>query len=64
MSRKSWGVLLIVGGVLLGVIAALADVIRIGLVPGTFGFAQIGGLVVGVIAVAVGIYLVVKPAAE
>jgi hypothetical protein len=57
MSRKNWGIVLIIVGVLLAVLSALADVIRIGALPGTFGIGQIGGLIVGIVLVVVGLYL-------
>jgi hypothetical protein len=64
MSRKTWGIILIVVGVLLALLSALADVIGVGGTPG-MGFAQIAGLVVGIAGVVVGIYLMVAaPAAK
>jgi predicted flap endonuclease-1-like 5' DNA nuclease len=57
MTRKTWGVVLIVGGLILGIASALADVLRIGALPDTFGVGQIGGLIVGAAAVIVGLYL-------
>ncbi len=64
MSRKTWGIVVIVVGVLLAVLSALADVIGVGGTAG-MGFAQIGGLVVGIAGVVVGIYLLMAtPAAK
>jgi predicted flap endonuclease-1-like 5' DNA nuclease len=60
MTRKTWGVVLIVAGLILGVASALADVLRIGALPGTFGVGQIGGLIVGAAAVIVGLYLLLS----
>jgi predicted flap endonuclease-1-like 5' DNA nuclease len=60
MTRKTWGVVLIVAGLILGIASALADVLRIGALPGTFGVGQIGGLIVGVAAVIVGLYLLLS----
>jgi predicted flap endonuclease-1-like 5' DNA nuclease len=57
MTRKTWGVVLIVAGLILGIASALADVLRIGALPDTFGVGQIGGLIVGAAAVIVGLYL-------
>ena len=57
MTRKTWGVVLIAAGLILGVVSALADVLRIGALPDTFGVGQIGGLVVGAAVVVAGLYL-------
>lgn len=56
MSRKNWGFVLAGVGLLLVVLAILADSIGLGGTPG-FGFMQIAALVIGVILLIVGLYL-------
>jgi hypothetical protein len=56
MSRKTWGVLLVIVGAILALLSALADVLRIGALPDTFGVGQIIGLIVGIALLAVGLY--------
>lgn len=60
MTRKTWGVVLVIAGLILGIASALADVLRIGALPDTFGLGQIGGLIVGAAAVIVGLYLLLS----
>ena len=62
MNRKTTGVVVLVAGVLLFLVAAAADSIGVGGAPG-FGWKQITGAVVGVIAAAAGLSLLRGPAA-
>ncbi len=62
MQRRTWGIVLIVVGIILALLSAVADVIRIGMLPETFGLGQILGLVVGIVLVGVGLYLLFTPA--
>ena len=64
MQRRTWGIVLIVVGIILALLSAAADVIRIGMLPGTFGLGQILGLVVGIALVGVGLYLLFTPTPE
>ena len=54
MSKKTVAVALLVGGVLLFLVAAAADLLGIGGYPG-IGMKQLAGIVVGVVLAAVGI---------
>lgn len=56
MSRKNWGFVLAGIGLLMVLLAVLADSIGIGGTPG-FGFAQIAALVIGFIVLVIGLYL-------
>lgn len=56
MNRKTTGVVVLVVGVLLFLVAATADTLGIGGAPG-FGWKQITGVVVGVVAAAAGMNL-------
>ena len=56
MSKKTISLVLMVDGALLALVSLLADLVRIGSYPGFHG-AQIGGLVAGVVALAVGFWL-------
>ena len=60
MNRKTTGVVVLVAGVLLALVAAAADSIGIGGAPG-FGWKQITGVVVGVITAAAGMNLLGPP---
>jgi hypothetical protein len=60
MVTKIVGIVLIVVGALLALASVLADALGFGLVPGTFGFSQIIGTVVGVAALIIGIILLVR----
>ncbi len=55
MSRRMQGIVLIAVGVVVALAAVLADVVRIGMLPGTFGAVQIGGTVLGVALVIWGV---------
>ncbi len=55
MSRRMQGIALIAVGVVVTLAAVLADVVRIGMLPGTFGAVQIGGTVLGVALVIWGV---------
>jgi hypothetical protein len=55
MSKKTIGIVLIVLGVILVLISFGADLLGIG--SGGFGYKQILGVAIGVIAAAVGIWL-------
>lgn len=59
MSRRSLGILLVLFGGLLVLIAALADVIGIG-GGGAFGSRQIAGVAVGALAVVLGALVVLR----
>lgn len=60
MSRATQGIVLIVVGVIVALAALLADVIRIGMLPGTFGAVQIGGTVLGVALAVWGVVRLVR----
>lgn len=60
MSRKTLAYVLIIGGVIVALLSLLADVIRVGMLPGRFGVVQIVGTIVGIAAIAYGIYLLTR----
>lgn len=60
MSTKTTGITIAVVGLLIGLLFALADVIGVGTDPGAFGWAQIVGLIVGVVMLAAGIFFFVR----
>lgn len=62
MSRRTLAFVLIIGGVIVLLLSLLADVIRIGMLDGTFGVVQIVGTIVGILAIIVGIYLLTRRA--
>ncbi len=64
MNMKTIGLILLVGGVVVALLGALADVLSIGNRDG-FGYQQLTLVIVGLIAAAVGAYLgfVMKPKA-
>lgn len=53
MSRKTIALIVVVAGIALVIVSALADVIGIG-GGGGFGLRQVSGVIVGVLAVAFG----------
>lgn len=64
MSPKTLGPILIVAGIIVGVLSVLADIIRVGMLPGTFGAVQIVGTIVGVGLIVAGIVILVRPKPE
>lgn len=60
MSGKSTAIVLIVVGVLVALLFALADVIGVGRDPGTFGIRQIVGTIIGVVIFVVGIVFLLR----
>ena len=60
MSLKTVGIILIIGGAIVALVFALADVIGISQMPDTFGFLQIIGTIVGVAAIIVGVVLLLR----
>jgi len=62
MSRRTQGIVLVVAGILVALIAALADVLRVGMLAGTFGVVQIVGVVVGIALLIGGIVLLARGA--
>lgn len=56
MNKKTWGIILLVAGIVVLVASLAADLIGLGGSPG-FGLRQILGAVVGVIAAVVGYIL-------
>jgi hypothetical protein len=57
--KKIVGVALLVAGAILLILSLIADPIGIGGSP-IFGYKQIGGVIVGVLAAAVGLFLALK----
>jgi len=55
MTHTTQGIILIAVGVVAALLSLLADVIRLGMLPGTFGVVQIGGTVIGVALVVLGV---------
>lgn len=60
MSRTTQGIVLIAVGVVVALISLLADVIRLGMLSGTFGAVQIGGTVIGVALAVWGVVRLVR----
>lgn len=60
MSNKTLGTILLIVGILVALIFALADVIGIGSYPGGFGWAQIVGLIVGLVLAVVGLIMLMS----
>ena len=56
MKKRTIGLIGVIGGVILTLLSVFADYIRLGSYPG-INFAQIMGIVVGLVAVAVGLWL-------
>jgi hypothetical protein len=56
MTKKRIGLVLSIGGVVLTMLSVFADYIRLGSYPG-INWAQIVGIAVGLVAVAVGLWL-------
>jgi len=56
MKKKTIGLFGVVGGVILTLFSVFADALRIGSYPG-INWAQTVGIVVGLVAVAVGLWL-------
>ncbi len=56
MSKKTIGLIVSIGGVVLTLLSVFADYIRLGSYPGING-AQIAGIAVGLVALVVGVYL-------
>lgn len=56
MSRKTIGLILSIGGVVLTLLSVFADYIRLGSYPG-INSVQILGIAAGLVAVAVGLWL-------
>lgn len=63
MSNKTWGIILVIVGVVGALLSVLADVLRIGMLPDTFGLVQIVGLILGVVLAVVGLVMLFKKAA-
>lgn len=57
MSRKTLGLILLIVGVIVALLSVLADMVGVGMLPGTFGLGQIIGTIVGVAAFVVGLVL-------
>ena len=55
MDQKRWAALIVVLGVVLGLVSALADIIGLGRSPGV-GLKQTAGLLAGVVLVMVGLW--------
>jgi hypothetical protein len=57
MSNRTLGIILLVVGIVVALLFGLADVIGIGTDPSGFGFAQIIGLIVGILLFIVGLIM-------
>ena len=57
MSNRTLGIILLIVGILVALLFGLADVIGIGTDPTGFGFAQIIGLIVGIVLFVVGLIM-------
>ena len=60
MSLRTISIILVVVGLVLGVVALLADTLGLGGSPGTFGSRQIIALAVGVVVLVVGVVLYLR----
>jgi hypothetical protein len=56
MTKKTWGIILLVAGIAVLVVSLVADLIGLGGSPG-FGYKQLSAAVVGMIAAVVGYIL-------
>ena len=57
--RKIFGIILLVGGIIILILSLLADLIGIGRGPG-FGLQQIVGTIAGSIIAVIGLFLLLK----
>ncbi|MFN2300130.1 MAG: hypothetical protein ACK2UB_14890 [Anaerolineales bacterium] len=60
MSKRNWGIILIVAGIVVILIALLADVIGLGAHPDIIGWRQILGAVIGAALGIGGVVLLVR----
>jgi hypothetical protein len=60
MSKRNWGIILIVAGIVVILIALLADVIGLGAQPDIIGWRQILGAVIGAAIGIGGVVLLVR----
>ncbi len=64
MSKKSLGLLVAAIGLVMALVTALADMLGLGKVEGTFGYNQILGTVVGVAVLLVGLRIRSKASSD
>jgi hypothetical protein len=64
MSNKTLGTILLIVGIVVALVFALADVIGIGSYPSGFGLVQIVGLIVGLVLAVVGLYMLMAGGAS
>jgi hypothetical protein len=60
MSTKTVGIILVVIGIVIALVSVLADSLGIGVQPATFGMRQWIGIIVGIVAIVVGVVLYMR----
>lgn len=64
MNKKTFGILLIVAGLVMAVLSLTADLIGLGADPATIGWKQFTGAGAGLIVLAIGLYFTTRAKKE